>query len=217
MNENSPIAITISRQIGSGAAYLGHQLAKRLGFAYVDREILKEAARRFNIPEEIIAAKDESVTPLLQSLIQSLRFGVSDIGYVPPVYMPSDREYFGVESEIIAQIAGNCSSVIIGRCGYYVLRNHPRHLSVFIHGSYGYRRKRIVDLYHVSEREAQRMIESNDREREQYRRTKTGQECMEPSLFHLCFDSSVLGLDVVEEAIIVCLRSRFGIEVPPSP
>ena len=44
MKENSQIVITISRQLGSGGAYIGQQLAKKLNIFYLDREIIGRPA-----------------------------------------------------------------------------------------------------------------------------------------------------------------------------
>jgi hypothetical protein len=50
-------------------------------------------------------------------------------GYIrAPLNMPTDRELYSTESSIIARIAQQHSAAIVGRSGYYVLRQHPRHL-----------------------------------------------------------------------------------------
>ena len=47
MKLNSPFVITISRQLGSGGAYIGQKLAKNLNIFYLDREIISQAAKQF--------------------------------------------------------------------------------------------------------------------------------------------------------------------------
>jgi len=44
MDKASPFVITISRQLGSGGAYLGQRLAFRLNALYLDHQIVFEAA-----------------------------------------------------------------------------------------------------------------------------------------------------------------------------
>ena len=39
------VVITIARQLGSGGSYIGWQVAKRLGYAYIDRLIMQQAAK----------------------------------------------------------------------------------------------------------------------------------------------------------------------------
>ena len=84
--------ITISRQVGSGAAYVGHRLAARLRIAYIDREIVQETARRLSISEQAVCTRDERVTPLWRSMLESSIY-VSPQGYIPPkIGIPSDIE-----------------------------------------------------------------------------------------------------------------------------
>jgi cytidylate kinase len=49
MKENSQIVITIRRQLGSGRAYIGQQLAKKLDISYLDREIIRLAAKKLSV------------------------------------------------------------------------------------------------------------------------------------------------------------------------
>jgi len=49
MAAKSCVAIAISRQIGAGGAALGQRLAQRLGYAYLDRAILRMVADRIGI------------------------------------------------------------------------------------------------------------------------------------------------------------------------
>lgn len=59
MNQSSPFIITISRQLGSGGAYVGQQLAKKLNIYYADREIIIEASRQLSVLEEQVESRDE--------------------------------------------------------------------------------------------------------------------------------------------------------------
>ena len=49
VSSSSTIVVAIGRQIGSGGTELGERLARRLGFAYVDRQVIQEAARCLGI------------------------------------------------------------------------------------------------------------------------------------------------------------------------
>jgi CMP/dCMP kinase len=59
MKENSQIVITISRQLGSGGAYIGQQLAKKLNIVYLDREIIRLAAKKLSVLEDELESRDE--------------------------------------------------------------------------------------------------------------------------------------------------------------
>jgi len=51
MENRSNTIVAISRQMASGGSYIGYLLAKKLNFKYVDREILREAAKNLGTDE----------------------------------------------------------------------------------------------------------------------------------------------------------------------
>ncbi len=201
MKNTSPFAITISRQLGCGGAYIGQQLAKNLDVFYADREIIGQAAKQFSILKEDLESRDEKILSFWQSFIRS--YAIAPDTYVPPqIIAPSDRELFKTESEIIARIAKERSAVIIGRCGYYVLRDHPNHVSIFLHGDITFRNGRIQKLYNVSEEVAGKMIAQNDKERANYNHTFTGKEWTDARQYDISIDTSKIGVDKTVEFIL---------------
>jgi hypothetical protein len=62
----------------------------------------------------------------------------------------------------------------------------------------------------VSAKEALKLIKSIDKEREQYLRALTGQNCMDARHYHLSIDTSVVGLEAAEEIILATYHARFG-------
>ena len=44
--------VTIAHETGSGGPEIGTALAQRLGYRYVDREMISEAARQYGVVEE---------------------------------------------------------------------------------------------------------------------------------------------------------------------
>lgn len=213
MTEKEPYVITVSRQLGSGGAFLGQQLASRLKITYMDREILREAAKRLNSSEEMLECRDETVTPFWQCIMQGFSYGTPEIPYTPPSTLPlSDEELFEVETEIIEKIPQETSAVIVGRGGYHILRDQPRHLSIFLHAKSDFRIKRVQEIYHVPESQAREMVERTDHDRARYLRTLTGKDWTDARQYHLSFDTGILGLDAAEEIVMTCLRTRFGIE-----
>jgi len=210
MSQNTPYVITISRQIGSGGAYIGQRLASRLGILYIDREIVNRAAQQLNISENNLISRDERVTPLWRSMLASTIYG-NPYGYVPPpLNIPTDKVLYQAESDIILDIAKQASAVIIGRGGYYILRSHPRHLSIFLHAAVAYRQQRIQEQYHLSLLEARKMIQSTDESRASYLRVITGADWINAGQYHISLDTGALGLEPVEDIIVAATQARFA-------
>ena len=114
MTEATPHVITISRQLGSGGAYLGQRLAFRLNALYLDHEIVRQAAEELKIPEENLAVRDEKVTSRWQAVLQSFVDTTSWAYDPPPIDTLNDKNLYKVESDIITRIASQRSAVIVG-------------------------------------------------------------------------------------------------------
>ena len=210
MTKTMPFVITISRQLGSGGAYLGQRLALRLNALYLDHEIVRQAAQELKIPEEHVAVRDEKVTSNWQSMLQSIAYSNS-WSYAPPALgILNDADLYKTESDIITRIANQRSAVIVGRGGHYVLRNHPRCLNVFIHADPDFRQKRVEEVYNVSPEKAMKLMCSVDQERARYLRALTGQDWLDARQYHLSLDTGVLGLEKAEHIILETLQALVG-------
>ena len=202
MKEKSKIVITISRQIGSGGAYIGQQLAKQLNIGYVDREIITQAAKEFSVMEEELESRDERIPSFWQSLFQSGIYSTPDVYMPPQVFVPTEEAIFKVETKIIKRIAKERSAIIIGRCGSHILRDDVNHISLFLHADSQFRKERIEKLYNVSSSEATKMIEQSDSERARYHQLLTGTQWNDASQYHLSINTSKIGVDQSTQLIL---------------
>src|SRR5438132_1585196 len=58
--------IVISHQMGAGGPEIGRALAQRLGYRYVNQELLLDAARRYGLAEEKLSHLEESKPTLFE-------------------------------------------------------------------------------------------------------------------------------------------------------
>jgi cytidylate kinase len=202
------IAITINRQVGSGGKEIGNKLAEKLNLLYLDKEIVKEAAKDLGTYVENLEAYDEKQSSLWNSLLSYS--ALASIDYVPNVEVISEAEAHRAQSNFITKIAMEKSAVIIGRGGSYILRNHPRHVSIFLHADMEFRKKQTQELNGISEKEALHLIEKTDKERLKYYKVLTGQDMYNTCGYDLTIDTGKLGLEKSETFIMEYLKERFG-------
>ncbi len=198
------VTITISRQFGSGGSFVGKKLARRLGFKYVDREILRLTSKRLGMDERELLPKEEKIRGFWDNFFQSFSFGGPDAGsYTPPsVDLTSDREFFETESQIIRKIATRYNAIIMGRAGYHVLKDQPGPVNVFLYAPTDFRAKRIMDIYGIKDyKEALLTVEKKDKQREKFIRAVTGRNWTDACNFHLCIDTAAVGFSQSEEII----------------
>jgi cytidylate kinase len=202
------ILVTISRQFGCGGAYIGRRLAKRLGYVYVDREILQQAARTLGVGEPDLAVRDERASSFWENLFRGFVTGSPEIGYTPPPIPPIyDKDLFHLEATIITKVADERSAVIVGRGGFHVLKRFRGSAHVFLHAAIDFRIKRVMEVYKIKERgEARSLIDESDRERRKYLRTMTGADWNDARNYHLCVDVSRAGFPAAEEMIVKLLE-----------
>jgi len=213
MEQAKSFVITISRQLGSGGAYIGRQLAKNMNVFFADREIISQAAKKLSTLEDKLESREEKKLSFWHSFMNAAPHGGGVyMAPVSPILEFTDNELFAVESDIINQIANEGPAVIIGRCGSYVLRQHPNHFSIYLHANTEFRNDRIRKLYQLSEENAGKMIEKSDKERAAYCKTFTGKEWSDARNYDLSINTSKLGIDKTTEYILNVLTLTHVLE-----
>jgi cytidylate kinase len=205
--QQTKVVITLSRQVGAGGAPIGRKVAARLGFKYVDREILGRAARRIWQDEKNLKNREERISGVWEDLLQVFSIGTPEAAYPLPgaCQIITDRDLFELEADVIHQMSDEYDSVIVGRGGFWILRNHPGLLSVFLHSDPNFRAETIRQhLQLPGHPEALDLLQTLDRQREKFVRSMTGVQWREPGHFHLCIDSGRIPEDAVVDLIVRC-------------
>lgn len=204
-----PYSVTISHQLGSGGAYLGEKLANRLGIHFLDRDILKEVARELDLAESELEDREEKLSSFWENFTRVAVLSDPAYNLAGQPYMPSDSDFFKLECNTIQRIAQKSSAVFLGRCGYYVLRSHPRHVSILVMAGQPARIKRLQELYNLSAEKARDLIRTNDQERTNYIHTLTKQNWLDPRHYDLCVNTSAVGLEMAVELVEKCVRAKL--------
>ncbi len=206
--QEKPSVITIGHQIGSGGAYVGQKLAEQLGVPLIDREVLKNVAARLHLAEDELAEREQRLTPAWQSFSWAAEHTDPAKSLYADSYMPTDKEVFDFEAEYIVGIAKKQSAIFLGRCGYYLLRDHPRCFRLLVHADLPARIQRVCELYRLSPVQAEKMIDLNDRERSAYIYKFTRQNWLEPRQYDLCVNTTTVGLDKTVEIVLACVEGK---------
>jgi cytidylate kinase len=207
MTPSKSFSITISRQLGAGGSFVGQQLASRLNIFFADRDIVRYAANRLSTFEENLESREERLLSFWHSLLKTLpQKDVLTIPAVASALEYTDQELFDTEAEIIKKIAHEHSAVILGRCGHYILRDEPNHISVYLHANQEFRINRVMKLYDLQHDEATKMVEKSDKERAAYCKTFTHKEWMNATNYDLSIDTSKVTLEQAVELILQYIR-----------
>ena len=190
--------ITISREFGSGGRFIGEEVAKKLGIAYYDKNIIGQIAEKSGLSPEYIQENAE-LSP--KKGLFAYAFAGRDI-----TGKSVEDMVYEVQRNIILELAEKEPCVIIGRNADYILKDRDDVLNVFIHGDMPEKIKRITGLYNVKEKEAVKMMADTDKRRRTNYNFYTDQNWGKASNYTLCLNSSQLGYDRCEMIIMECVK-----------
>ncbi len=195
MNREEQFVITISRQFGTGGHEIGAEIARRLGVKLLDKQILNEVAKRAPRMEEAME-KIEARNPLWRDDFTNFyRNYMAKAEYDGAEQDQTSHELFDAQCQIIRQIVAKESCVIVGRCGFYIFKDHPNALKIFIYSTEECRKRRIAEKYGLDLRDAAAMVVDNDYSRELYTKTFTGCEWTDASNYDISLDVRKFGLN----------------------
>lgn len=190
--------ITISREFGSGGRFIGAEVAKKLGIAYYDKNIINEIAKKSGLSPEYVQESAE-LSPKKRLFAYALTGrditgkSVEDLVYE-------------AQRKVILELAEKEPCVIIGRNADFILKDRNDVLNVFIHGDRPEKTQRICQLYNVSEKDAVKMMADTDKRRMTNYNFYTDQKWGKASNYTLCLNSSQLGYGRCEAIITECAK-----------
>ena len=190
--------ITISREFGSGGRFIGEEVAKKLGIAYYDKNIINEIAEKTGLSQEYVQ-KNAELSP--KKGLFAYAFAGRDI-----TGKSVEDMVYEAQRKVILKLADKESCVIIGRNADYILKDRDDVLNVFIHGDMPEKIQRITDLYNVEKQKAVKMMEDTDKRRKTNYNFYTDQNWGKASNYTLCLNSSQLGYDRCEKIIMECSK-----------
>jgi cytidylate kinase len=184
-------------------------LARHYGVTAYDRKLIELAAKESGLSQEFFENADEKKSHGFFHSIFSNRAAANTLGSNDS-YLSNDA-LFKVQSDIIRELAEKESCIFVGRCADYILRDHPRCLNVFISASIDDRIARICDKNGITPQEARNLIEKADKRRAEYYNYYSNKRWGRAESYHLCINSSQLGIDATVDFIESFIRKTLQI------
>ncbi len=200
--------VNIGRQQGSGGRQIGKLLSGRLDIPFYDKELITLAAKQSGLQEEVFERADEKSRYTLTGGLLGLKGPALDMGF--------SRNYlwnellFKIQSDVIRELGYEKSCIFVGRCADYILRDHPRSLNLFISANLNDRIERVMENYKLtSEEKAIDQIERMDKRRAGYYNYYSNKKWGSAESYHLCINSSVLGIEGTVDFIEDLIKRKF--------
>ena len=197
---DTPLIITIGREYGSGGHEIGAEVAKRLGIAFYDKQIITLAAEKSGLSQEYIEQNEQrSKSSFIQNLAASSAYSN---GFFSTQYLPLSESIFISQAQVIRDIAAKESAVIVGRCSDYILAGRPNTINIFIHAPIEVRVARIMKLQNIDEASALKLIATSDKERGNHYFRYTDRKWGKAQNYDISINSSLLGVKRTVEMLI---------------
>lgn len=183
--------ITIGREYGAGGHTVAKRIAAVLKIPYYDKEIIKIAAEKSGLTEEMIKGTEEHDTG--RSLLSWIFPSGSISAY--------DRAILA-QAQTIRRIAEKGPCIIVGRGADYILRDVPNTVNVFLYAHWKDKLQYAMDTYGDTPEQAARRVRNTDAARESYYHYLTKRKWGDLKNYHLSLNSSPVGKEACAEIII---------------
>lgn len=181
--------IVISHQMGAGGPEVGMALAQRLGYRYVNQELLLDAARRYGLAEERLSHLDESKPTLFE------RFDTET------------RQHITVLQTTLLEFAELDNAVLMRGGGQWLLRGVPHALRVRIIAPFEHRVKQWIKRTAQmtgetpNQRAAADFVRRDDAEKSGRMKYLYEVDVADPTLYELIINTEKLRHDAVVDVL----------------
>ncbi len=184
------LIITLGREFGSGGRSIAVELAKHYGIKLYDHNLLDAIAAEKNVDVENLRRYDEKPRRLFFSRSQN---GFSSSAEENVAFM--QFEYLKKKAD-----SGE-SFIVVGRCAETVLGDRENLISIFVLGDREAKCKRVMEVYNLSEQDAQFKMERHDKYRKQYHNYFCKDKWGDSRTYDVSINSSRLGFDGTVKAL----------------
>lgn len=191
--------ITVAREPGSGGAPIAQIVAEKLGFEFVDDQIVEEIARSTRRRKAIIKEIDEKSRSQIDDLVHS----VLNMEYV------EDEKYVTELVRTIIGYAHRGRCVILGR-GANFITPFGKGLHVSITAPYPIRVQRAMDYENMTEAEAKEVIAKVEKEREAFVQQYFNSNVKQRNVFDMTLNTSYFNVNKAANVIIEAFKQKFS-------
>jgi cytidylate kinase len=205
--------VCISHATGAGGSEVGRLVAERLGFRYVDEELVTHAAVRGGVKAADIADVERRKV-WLQRVLEGFAVGGGEAwalgGFGPygTSESPTSEELRAFIREAIEETAAQGGAVIVAHAASHLLGGRPDTLRVLVTGSPEIRGKRLAEREGLDEPQAAQAVSDGDAGRADYLKRFYDVAEERPTHYDLVLNTDQLSLEQV--AALACAAARGG-------
>lgn len=183
--------ITIEREYGCGGGEIAQHVASRLNWKLWDQQLTEEIARLANCPKAVVQEREEKNDPLYYRLFKSfLRGSYEGSINAPKLNLVDSETILKTTKRVVEHVAEKGNSVIVGRGSQQFLKKRQDTLRVFLYAPREDKVRRLL-LRGKSEKDAEELVDSVDRERSDFIQKYFGAEWPDRPIYHAMLNTAI--------------------------
>jgi cytidylate kinase len=183
--------VTIEREYGSGGGEIAQLLAAQLGWKLWDQLLTEEIARLAECPKAVVEVREERTDPLYYRLFKSfLRGSYEGSINAHKLKLVDSESILRITERVVQHVAKTGNSVIVGRGSQHFLRRRQDTLRVFLYAQREDKVRRLV-ARGQSEKEAEHLADTVDRERVDFIQKYFGVEWPDRAVYHAMINTAI--------------------------
>jgi cytidylate kinase len=196
--------VCVSHATGAGGEEVGKLVAERLGYLYVDEEIVAHAAAQGGLePGEI--ADEERRKSFARRVLETLADGGGDaymLAATAGMEIVRPEDVRALIRETVVQTATRGNVVIVAHAASYALEPGPQMLRVLVTASPETRTKRLAAAGGLDEAQAARELKDSDAGRRDYLRRFYSVDEESPTAYDLVVNTDLLSTQNAAEIVL---------------
>ncbi|MEP6857417.1 MAG: cytidylate kinase-like family protein [Gemmatimonadales bacterium] len=204
--------ITVSRLYGSGGSEVAAVTAKILGWSLLDNSVVDAVAARMGLSVAEVRDREERVPSLVERLTSAMAMGTQEwAAPIAAAKRPTDEQLIEVTRHIIEEAIAAGSVVVVGRGAQEMQAEREDSLHVFCYAPRKALIARTMQREGVGAEEAARLVDSTNKERDQWVRLHWERDRRALENYDLTVNTQRLGIQGSAQLIVSAAKIRFGL------
>jgi cytidylate kinase len=205
--------ITISRMFGSGGSIVAEGVSKALQWTLLDNAFVDRVASGLHTTPAQVQALEERPPSIAERIADAFAYGSQELlsALLPSAALPPTEErLMDVTRRVIEEAVARGPVVIVGRGAPMRLQGRDDVLNILCAAPREDAAARIAQRENISLEAAAKRVDDVNRQRIQFIQRHYKRDWLAPASYHLCINTSLLGID---EAIrlIIEMATRRGL------
>jgi CMP/dCMP kinase len=197
---------------GSGGSEVARRVAQALRWTLVDNAFVEGVAGRLGTTPATVEAIEERVPTLAERIADAFALGSPEVlpAAMSTPLLPTEERVLQVTRRLIDDTLARGPAVLVGRGAQAYLEPRPDALHVLCCAPHEALVARVAERDHLATDEADRLVREKNQQRAQFVQTNWGRQWLAPEHYHLCLNTTWLGIDAAVDLVVQRARVQFG-------